>query len=228
MELTQLVAQALTLPSAANTVSWNLDAVLKLAFEAAVLVKANGGLTKEKNVELLLQVVKGVLDKLQSGQETSSATDMDTLKAQIDSVLPVVFSHVPHVDVDVRRGLTALTVRSVLSALSLMKSCSGCSGTPVLQQVEATTVASVVSAAASVDVVDVVDAAVAVAVAASVDAALVDAAVAVAASVDAAVAVAVAASVDAVAAVAASVAVVEKVAVVVKPLAVKLELPALE
>ena len=111
-----LVAKVFALPSANPDPSkWSLDVVLQVAVELAGLVKnaASPSATKQQNFELLLQVVNAVLDQLQakelkalSSLPQGSYTDTSvvnqrwaSLKAVVNTTLPVVFSYTSHLSV---------------------------------------------------------------------------------------------------------------------------------
>ena len=107
MDVTTLVAQVLALDTVKNASSWTFDSFLHLAFEVAVIVKKAEGSSKAENISLLVNVLDGVIEELKKkeissvDQATATAVEerWNLLKETVDLTVPVVFSHVPHLDV---------------------------------------------------------------------------------------------------------------------------------
>jgi hypothetical protein len=106
MDVTTLVAQVVALDTVKNASSWTFDSFLHLAFEVAVIVKKAGS-SKVENISLLVNVLDGVIEELKKkeissvDQATATAVEQrwNLLKETVDLTVPVVFSHVPHLDV---------------------------------------------------------------------------------------------------------------------------------
>jgi len=104
-----LVAQVLALPCAnIDPSKWNLDVVLEVAVQVAGLVKKASASTKQENFDLLLKIVNAVIDKLEAKEISSIAQGSSTdavvqrwlsLKALVNTTLPVVFSYTSHLSV---------------------------------------------------------------------------------------------------------------------------------
>ena len=104
-----LVTKALALPSAnVDPSKWSLDVVLQVAVEVAGLVKNVSSGSKQQNFDLLLNVVNELLDRLQAKEVASVPQGSSTeavvqrwasLKAVVNTTLPVVFSYTSHLSV---------------------------------------------------------------------------------------------------------------------------------
>lgn len=137
MDIKTLALKLMELPSAKFDLSeMNFETLFQLSLDAAVLVmKSASSASKAENIASLVLVVNEVLDlmkekKLSSaGQETSmkvTVKEYDNLKLMTDTVIPVVFSQMPH--------LNSPLFSSLLSCFSLCKTVS--SGDEVVKRQE--------------------------------------------------------------------------------------------
>jgi len=121
MNIEQIISQVMELDSVKRASSWDLEKIVSLSFEVAVIVKKNSSLTKQQNLDCLIEIVKKVLDKEEISSLAQEKSTFDLLKSQVDIVLPVVFANVPHLNVPM---------------LKFFLTC--CSGSSVVEQVEKT------------------------------------------------------------------------------------------
>jgi hypothetical protein len=129
MDIASTVAQALALDSVKNATSLNFESVIQVSFEVAGLVKKVGASSKDQNVALLVEVLDAVILHVKAKElalaDPASATEIeskyDSLKETVRIALPVLFSHLPHLEL----------------SKTCLKGFSCCSSSAVVNQVEA-------------------------------------------------------------------------------------------
>ena len=108
MDIKTLALKVMELPSAkVDIYHMNFETLFQLSLDASVVVMKNASsASKAENIALLVHVVNEVLNQM---KENSSLVDpeksmkviveeYDNLKVMVDNVMPVVFSHLPHLN----------------------------------------------------------------------------------------------------------------------------------
>jgi hypothetical protein len=103
MSIEKFVTQALNSELVKDSKNLTLEKLFELAFEIAVNVGKTSSLKQEK-IDLLVSVLKKVLEELKTKDvslsvlKTSTADSWEVVSEIVESVVPVVFSHLPVMD----------------------------------------------------------------------------------------------------------------------------------